>query len=324
MAEYKEHKIDDSYALQFAKENKLLPMFSIGGFKYMCNGAKCEIDNKIKRRVDHDLKAVSNEWDLVYGIAGMEGSGKSKGIALTVATYICFRLCKPFSLNNIVFTPEQFYKFVDDAKPFDVLFWDEFILGGSSDDTLGNIQRALKKKFTIIRSKQLIIILVIPYFHMMSKYWAISRTRALIDCISPDGIERGEANFYGYAKKRYAYIHGKKIQTLEPFKKDFSIKFLDLGNIKITGKDIIDWDAYEKKKQDSTKEIENKKEKQNILLLKYRNALQHISKNLKADGWTIVDIAKLTDEVMSVSAFKEWGRAKTIADLDKGQTYTNT
>jgi hypothetical protein len=283
----------------------------------MCNGAKCEIDHNLKRRIDHDIKAVANEWDLVYGISGLEGSGKSKGLALSLVTYCCFKLQKRLSLDNIIFTPEQFYDFVDKAKPFDVLFWDEFILGGSSEDTLSNIQRALKKKFTIMRSKRLIIVLVIPYFHMMSKYWAISRTRALIDCISPDGIERGNANFYGYAKKRFAYIHGKKIQTLEPFKKDFALKFINLGSKEITGVDIIDWNAYEKKKQSSTKDLEDKKEKHNILLLKYRLALQNMCINLKKEGRSFREMSDSTEKVISTTAFTEWYRDTKVKKINE-------
>jgi len=306
MIKYHENPVDDTYIERFTNSNKVAIVPTIDGYKYKCNGAKCEIDYSLKKRLDMDLVAVANQWDLVYAISGMEGSGKSKGATLTVATYICHKLRKSLSLKNIIFTPKQFEELVEDAKPFDVIFWDEFVLGGSSEDTLTEMQRSLKKKFTIIRSKRLIILLVIPYFHMMSKYWAISRTRMLVDCTSSDGISRGEAKVYGYGKKRYAYLNGKKLHTMEPFKHDFMLRFLDLGNKEITGKDIINWEEYEKKKQESSKEIEKKKENRGILTLKYRQALKAVSTNMKKDGFKYTDISSIMNDIISTTSIKTW------------------
>jgi len=190
----------------------------------------------------------------------VHNSGKSMGAGMTLATYFSWIFNSDFTVDNVVFTPKQFEERVDQAKKYEVIFWDEFIFGGSADQTMSKMQKSLKKTFTVIRHKRLFIILLMPYFHMMNKYWALARSRALINVVSPDGVRRGYGRFYGYQKKRFAYIHGKKNMDIMPFKYDFEVKFLDFANKDVVGKPPIDLEAYELKKTLSRKEADKDEE----------------------------------------------------------------
>lgn len=274
-------EIDDDFVNKFFEDNKLATKKTIDGWKYTFKGCTLEIDHWLKKRLDHDLVALANAWDLVGAIAGMEGSGKTKGVGFTCATYCASVLHREFNNDNIIFTPEQFIEKVDKARMGEIILWDEFVLGGSSDDTITSMQKALRKKFTIIRSKRLIIFLVLPHFHMMNKYWGVSRTRWLINCVSSDGIMRGRARFYGYGKKRFAYINGKKNMNIDSFKYDKEFEFMDMGNTELTGKALIDFQAYEDKKEQAHLDIDKKDEKTGVRLAKYTRALKCFSFELK-------------------------------------------
>jgi hypothetical protein len=314
MAEYAERsQLRDELIKQFEDKYKTEVVKTLGseGFKYNYRGTMCEIDKHLKSRLDHDLKAIVNAWDCVFVVTGMEGSGKSMGAGMTLATYFSWIFNSDFTVDNVVFTPKQFEERVDKAKKYEVIFWDEFIFGGSADATMSKMQKSLKKTFTVIRHKRLFIVLLMPYFHMMNKYWALARSRALINVISPDGIRRGYGRFYGYQKKRFAYIHGKKNMDIMPFKYDFEVKFLNFGDTNVVGKPPIDLEAYELKKTLSRKEAdedeeENNKSKQaqkykeRIAKLSkyfYENKLATVSEMAKIMGYDQSDLSKVIKSI---------------------------
>ena len=116
---------------------------------------------------------------------------------------------KTFGLANIIFTPKQFEDAINDAVPYTNIVWDEFVMSGLSIEMLtSRIQIALIKKMTMIRSKRLIIHLVIPYIFMLTKYFSIARTRCLIHIYSPDNLTRGTFMYYSKPNKRMLYMKG--------------------------------------------------------------------------------------------------------------------
>jgi hypothetical protein len=184
----------------------------------------------------------------------VHNSGKSFGLALTVATYLSFCTNNTFTTKkNIVFSTTQLEDAIATAEVGEVIMFDEFILAGASADAMSKVQKTLTKMFTLIRYKRLSIILIMPYFTMMTKYFAVSRTRWLMDAYNINQIERGNAIVYGYQRKGILYNICKKNNTI-PSKfynpqKDGQIRFIDLGNKEITGIDVIDFKEYATKKE---------------------------------------------------------------------------
>jgi hypothetical protein len=209
-----------------------------------CEKTGAWLDNYIIEYLEHGKKAVAAKWDFITVIDGVEGSGKS-GLAFTSAYY----LDRSFNVNNIVFTPEQFIEAVDNSKPGQAIVWDEFVLGGLSDDAMKTIQTTIIKKMVTIRKKRLYIFLVIPFIFMLRPYFAVGRTRMLIHTSTPDGIRRGFWKLYNYERKKDVYLKGKKFYEYKvpPNRRG------DFGNAENWG--FIDWKVYQEKKDDATLSI---------------------------------------------------------------------
>lgn len=318
VSEYADYKHDPNYADKFFSDNKIKKVNTLGsdGFKFMFNGCKCEIHNDYKKKIDADLKALANGWDVVYIVSGREGCGKTMGVGLSAATYISWKLKKMFTSEDIVFTPNQFMKKWINAKRGDILFWDEFMFGGSSDKAMTEMQRTLIDAFTTKRRIGAFILLVIPYFHMAREYFAVNRSRLLINAISPDGLSRGYAKVYGYKTKNYAYYSMRKRndKNLSKYKHDFPVKFLDLSDVNITGKPIIDFEDYDKRKAESNEEFQKESKKEGSYIKKYRNSLKRISRYLHDDEkMTYKEIGELLD--LNKDTIADWFRKeKTEAE----------
>lgn len=214
------------------------------------------IDQYLKENLDHLKKSVDKKWDCVGCIDGPEGVAKS-----TLAQMIGYYLSEgTLKLDNIVFTTEQFTNAVSKAKPKDCIIFDEMVMGGMSADALTSMQKELTKQFTLIRKKQLFIILVIPYIHMLQKYYGLSRTKFLIHCYTPDWIERGYFQFFNYTQKNYLYVRGHKYWN---YPKDctfaFKGRFTNYSNM------FIDQKEYEAKKDDAIKNLTNKDDTKKLI-----------------------------------------------------------
>lgn len=218
-------------------------------------GKRFYMVNNIQKILDHFIRSNKKKWDFVCLITGIEGSAKTT-FAKCIAWYLTkkFKKSNKFTNDNIVFTPKEFYDAVDKAKPGECILWDEFVMAGMSTD-MGAIQNAIIKKFTIIRKKQLFIILVIPFIWMLRSYFAIARTKLLINVYSPDFIRRGFYAVWGYNRKKHLYFRGTMTGT------KWSYKSVDPSFHGTFLKDIAqpnfftDDKEYEHKKDMATKKI---------------------------------------------------------------------
>lgn len=152
----------------------------------------------------HIKQGIKKNFDGIILVDGMEGSGKSE-LAFQCALIINENFCD----KDIFYTVDQFEEWLENAKPGTAGVWDEFALAGLSADALSSLQILLIKKFVLIRKKRLFIALVVPYFFMLQRYFAISRTRALIHNYAK-GYDRGYFRFYNYEKKKKVYTTGYK------------------------------------------------------------------------------------------------------------------
>lgn len=150
-------------------------------------------------------EAIINKFDGVGVFDGMEGSGK------TEMAFQCALVMDPtFNDKDVFYTTDQFEYWLDNSKPGKAGIWDEFALAGLSEESLKTLQTLLIKKFILIRKKTLFIGLVIPYIFMLKKYFAIARSRFLIQTYTED-FNRGYFKFYSYAKKKRLFMTGHKM-----------------------------------------------------------------------------------------------------------------
>jgi hypothetical protein len=208
------------------------------------------MDGYLKENLDHLIQAVERSWDGVIIVDGIEGSGKTT-FTISMAHYVSN---SKFSLQDIFYAPEDFEKWVDSASIGSVGIWDEFVLGGMSEEALTKMQITIIKKMTLIRKKRLIIFLLIPYIFMLRTYFAVGRPRALIHVYTPDGITRGYFRFYNYHEKRELYFRNKKTWAYPKNRRTYSFggRFTDYED------KIISATEYEEKKDKAISQINSR------------------------------------------------------------------
>lgn len=207
------------------------------------------IDNTLLKNFEGFLfPAIKKKHDMIILITGLEGTGKST-FAQTLARYID----KNFNINSVVFTGQDLMKCIDNAKPGQTLIFDEAIMDMASQDFATEMQKVLIKKFTLIRKKRLVIFILIPSIFMLRKYFAIFRTRIMLNCYCPDGISRGYFKFYSFTKKKKLYLKGYKEMDMGCVKPDFKGRFTDTYGL------FLDHREYEKKKDLAIKALTEEK-----------------------------------------------------------------
>lgn len=157
------------------------------------------MDNlKIARALVHD------DWDMIGLYDGYVGSGKS-----VKAQQDAYYLDPTFNLDRICFTAEEFTKAVNKAEKFQAVIYDEAYTGMSSKDSMKNVNKALEKRLTEIRQKNLFILIVMPTIFDLAKHIAIWRAKYLVHVYTVKN-KRGFFQFYNKDKKKDLYVQGQK------------------------------------------------------------------------------------------------------------------
>lgn len=208
---------------------------------------KCElfIDGYLEK-VLGDLHAYKEaDFDAVGIITGEEGAGKT-----TLAMQMAYYMDSSFNNDNVVFNAKGFETAIKTLPPGSVILWDEADDVGSS--WASEMMIVLKKTFKRIRKQNYFILLVTPTFHDLNKYFAIHRTRFLINVYS-DFIQRGFFRFYNRKNKRLMYVYGKKEMNMQAWKCNFFGKFSNYPE-----GFPIDFKRYESEKDEATLEAFDK------------------------------------------------------------------
>ena len=211
---------------------------NVEGKKLPC---KISMDGYLRQVLDDQHVFRMNNFDVVGLITGEEGSGKT-----TLGMQMALYMDNTFSNDHIVFNADQFEKAIDTLPHGSCILWDE------ADDVGSNwaseMMTALKKTFKRIRKRNFVIFLVTPTFHDLNKYFAIHRTRFLIN-VTTDFVTRGSFNLYNRDAKRRLYIYGKKEMNMKASKSTF------FGGFTNYPKDFpVDLEKYEADKDRATEE----------------------------------------------------------------------
>ena len=205
-------------------------------------------DGYLKSFMDQLDKAVDENWDGLFYIAGIEGGGKST-LAFQMADY----LDPKFNINNIVFNGEDFINKCINAPPKSCIVFDESYMVFNSAMHANKLTIKIKTMLTMVRSRNLFMIIVSPTFFDINKYLIIHRSRAFIN-VYANNMKRGFFSFYNYDKKLRLYHKGKKDHNIHAEPPHFRGRF--------TKWSPIDLDEYEIRKQKAVSDLEENKEKE--------------------------------------------------------------
>lgn len=163
------------------------------------------LDGYLKKVLDSIKKDVKKDWDFVFLIDGLEGSGKST-LALTCGYYLADT---KFSIKNIAVDGADALKKLEVLPDKSILVIDEAGLSFSSRDSMRKEQRHLTRVLTVVRQKNMVLILSSPSFFDLSKYISVDRSQLLFHVYAKNKI-RGRWAMWGRKKKRLLYTLGKK------------------------------------------------------------------------------------------------------------------
>lgn|SRR3990167_2858198 len=228
---------------------------------------KFDMDSVIVNNLNILNQAVQLRWDAPLVIDGVEGAGKT-----TLTDQICYYQAytnkTKYNLNNVVFLPDEFERFVDTAPPYTPVNWDEAVFGTLGEDWANTVNKTILKKWVTIRKKRLFINVCIPWIFLMRIYFAVGRTRALIHVWTPDGLKRGYFKIYDYNSKRHLYMKNKRSYTYEGIKPSY-----DEGRFVDTQGMFYDQKEYDDKKETAIKTLTMERIDKKELLWKHRWAM---------------------------------------------------
>lgn len=200
-------------------------------------GEEHAIDGWMKSNLDDLKKAVELDWDGVLLYTGDEGDGKSTKCAQDLAY-----LDPTFNLHRVCGTLAQIKELLPTLKPGQAIQYDESRKDTNTADNVAT-QREFIRIMTENRDKRLYWGIVSATFFDLKKYFAIHRTRVLINVYS-NKMERGYFSFYDREKKKELYIKGRKDWNWSVVSPNFRGRF---------GKWLpYDAEAYKEKKKSFT------------------------------------------------------------------------
>lgn len=193
-----------------------------------------------------------------------------------------------FSMENLVFTPDDLMKRADDLyKKYgrnQVIIYDEGRSGLDSARAMESVNKIMQDFFQECGFMGHIILIVLPNFFKLHEDYAVNRSIFLVDVYADQQLRRGYYNFYNEVNKEFLYFNGKK--KLGTTLKYHGSKISFQG--RFTPFSPLDKKEYEaakraglKKKQLKTKEVIWKKQRDAAIYLVQR-----------ASGWPLDAVAK--------------------------------
>jgi hypothetical protein len=237
------------------------------------------LDGYLKNKLDRIKLMLKKNWDCVFIITGMEGSGKS------TLGFICGQYLSDMSLtiNNIAEGSSDAIKKLEAMPNKSVLIVDEAELLFSSRETMKREQKQLTQIMMTIRQKNMVLILVCPSFFDLSKYIAVDRSRFVIRTYTDKKLNRGYFIYWGEKKKKKLYQLGKKnFGSYDKPKGDFHGKFFDY-------KLPFD-DNYQELKKKSLREAFGGKLKEDKKIELPREILTELVKRIRSHVPTITSV----------------------------------
>jgi len=177
------------------------------------------VDPVLRNELDKvRYRVLKKDFDFVTIIDGREGSGKSV-LGMQMGAY----LDPDFSLDNIVFTSEEFIKKIKDPKTKKgaCIMLDEAFNAINSRASMTEVNRSMGAVATEMRQKNLFIIIILPSFFDLDKQFAIHRASSLIHVYLKDDVERGQFIIFPRQQKLHLYLNGKKTYNYSKPKSPF-------------------------------------------------------------------------------------------------------
>jgi len=300
--------------------------FPVGSFDNQeTNGAY--IDEFLANNLDIFAKKIVNDMHFLILISGNDSVGNGKTtLATQIACYLTNKINEihnkdlTFISDNMFLNAKSLVENSFNNPKYSINVLDE----GDDLVTHGMKETAvqLKRYFRKCRQLNQILILIIPSFFELPKFYALARSHCLINVKFFGEFDRGVFDFYGPTQKKKLYLFGKRDWNYDASSKDFSGRFLYpylfFPNIK---EEII---KYKKKKYDDM--LQDAKEEEAELGLSKdqieRAILTHIIKKMiekfpQINKYEIAEAVGLTDRTLRNYLSDDYSEKYTFSKIGK-------
>ena len=223
-------------------------------------------------------EVLKKDRDKVICVDGREGSGKS-----VLAQQLAAELDPNFDVTKIAFNSDEFMKMVKstDRKKGDCIILDEAFLAANSRSSMSLINRAMVGLATEMRQLNLFIIIVLPSFFDLDKYFALWRTDILLHVYFDKDGNRGRYIAFNHDKKKMLYLKGKKFYN-------YGVVRSGLPPMRFPKGYVVDEEQYRIKKQAAFRV-----EKITAVEQKHKDRLDKLCTHLHLEnGYTYKEIAE--------------------------------
>ena len=164
------------------------------------------IDPVVKKELDRIKDDVyTKDRDFVMVIDGEEGCGKSV-LGQQIGKY----LDPHFTMDNITFNSTQFLEAIKKTRKRSCIILDEAYSSASARGALTEINRSMVAVATEMRQRNLFVIIIMPSFFDLDKYFALWRCRCLFHVYFSSEGKRGRYVLFPKTAKKMLYLLGKK------------------------------------------------------------------------------------------------------------------
>jgi len=188
------------------------------------------ISKHLAENLDVYAERIVNDMHFLIIISGNDSVGNGKTTMAThIACYLTDKINKlhgtnnTFTSKNVALQAKQLVNQSFENPQYSVNLLDE----GDDLTTHGMKQAAveLKRYFRKCRQLNQILILIIPSFFELPKFYALARSHCLINVKFHGRFERGVFDFYGPNQKKKLYLRGKKEWNYDTATPDFNSGF---------------------------------------------------------------------------------------------------
>ncbi len=185
------------------------------------------LDRTLALNLDTYARKINDDMHFLILITGNDGVGNGKSTLSThVASYLTWKINQLHGTTNTFTSENEFFNAKDliGGSPklprMSVVSLDE----GDDLTTHGMKQLAvrLKRYFRKCRQLNQIVILILPSFFELPKFFASSRSHCLINVKFKREFERGYFDYYSPRAKKYLYLRGKKDWDYSAYPSSFS------------------------------------------------------------------------------------------------------
>lgn len=185
------------------------------------------LDTALALNLNTFAKRIADDMHFLIIITGNDNVGNGKSTMGTqVASYLTWKINELHGTNNTYTCNNEFFKAKDLIKNSPSLPKLSVVKLDEGDDltTHGMKELAvrLKRYFRKCRQLNQIVILILPSYFELPKFFALSRSHCLINVTFKKEYERGYFDFYSPRAKKLLYIKGKREWDYDAYPPSFS------------------------------------------------------------------------------------------------------